>query len=461
MCYIRLPPTPPHPAVAYATLRDPSSATALFHLSRSERLQPHLQPQMSQSTDTIEERELWANFDEFPGGDIYLEESNTRVRKECVLGPVMPSSPSHAGDSATLVPVATTKRGPGRPKGAKNKKTLAASAAATPSDSTDPTANVSLIKHGLGRPRGTGPKQLERQAAVAARIPPATTEKRAPGRPKKENGTGVVHVNVVQHKLHPPGTATSSAYTVPVCPDAGPNVGPISSVVRFLYDHSALQNCANTGSSVRGNPLAPSTSDSGSSPPSIPLTSSASSECSVSSTPFALPAAEISPPVFDILIPEDDPTRSFELTEPDEQDEYMGLVQDGLGEEDDHPGIQGDVDVDPGEVNAGASDLAQEMHRQSRTRPLPPWLMTAFKARLDESRERGPDKLPPLYRTGTLWFPQRSTYFVLRQQHPSPQALFEPHFFLWDPLALHEIACPYCRTRLDRNSSIKRSPASC
>ncbi|KAI1781923.1 hypothetical protein LXA43DRAFT_907287 [Ganoderma leucocontextum] len=181
-------------------------------------------------------------------------------------------------------------------------------------------------------------------------------------------------------------------------------------------------------------------------------TGSAHQHCSEGPA-FSAPAADDAAPAsFHILIPEEDPTRPFELIEPDGQDEYISLVEDGIGYDDGNDdGAHDDAELDAGADESGPT---QERLHKSRTRPLPGWLMMAFQARLAESRERGPDKLPALYRTGTFWFPQRSAYFLLRQEKPSPQVLFEPHFFLWDPLALHNVACPHCHTRLNRDGPI-------
>ncbi len=154
----------------------------------------------------------------------------------------------------------------------------------------------------------------------------------------------------------------------------------------------------------------------------------------------------------DLLVPEEDPTRPVDFVDSDPHDEYASLVEDGIGEEDEIE--QDDDDGDRAVADAGAQSLANEQRRQSRTRPLPPWLMDAFRAHLEESRERGPDKLPALYRTGTFWFPQRSSYFLLRSRLPTPQLQYNPRFFLWDPLSLYNIPCPSCKTCLSRNGPI-------
>ncbi len=159
----------------------------------------------------------------------------------------------------------------------------------------------------------------------------------------------------------------------------------------------------------------------------------------------------------DLLVPDEDPTRPIELIEPDTHDDYISLIEDGIGEEDGVDEEEYDEDDDAAKDDNSPPRAAPEQRRQSRTRPLPAWLMEAFKARLEESRERGPDKLPALYRTGTFWFPQKTSYFLLRDapaSGPTPQRQYNPLMFLWDPLALHAIGCPKCKTCLNRNGPI-------
>jgi hypothetical protein len=52
--------------------------------------------------------------------------------------------------------------------------------------------------------------------------------------------------------------------------------------------------------------------------------------------------------------------------------------------------------------------------------------------------------MPPLYKSGTFWFPQRSTYFILQDANVTPQKLYPRRWFLWDPMTLCPtgIACP-------------------
>jgi hypothetical protein len=127
-------------------------------------------------------------------------------------------------------------------------------------------------------------------------------------------------------------------------------------------------------------------------------------------------------------------------------------VGDGLGEEDDEP----DNDDEADEPDANRPEPA------SSRRPLPAWLLEPFKAKLEESKRRDEHGLPPLYANhGTFWFPQKSTFFILRQHHFSPPELYNPRFFLWDPDVLcNRIPCPNCRQPLHRHGEIPR-PRRC
>ena len=151
------------------------------------------------------------------------------------------------------------------------------------------------------------------------------------------------------------------------------------------------------------------------------------------------------------VIADEDLERSIASANDEEADGYFGLMGDGLGEDD----VYGDDDheeLDPHTSQAG------------ERRPLPPWLKDGFNAKVNESARshRGPDGLPPLYRDHqTFWFPCPSTFFLLRNS-VSPQDLYNPRFFLWDPAALcpDGIPCPTCHVMLKPHGHIPR-PRRC
>jgi hypothetical protein len=152
------------------------------------------------------------------------------------------------------------------------------------------------------------------------------------------------------------------------------------------------------------------------------------------------------------LIPEEDPQRTLDSADDDEDDDAVG---DGLGDEDGEPDNEdeGDDELDCREEGA---DAAETRNANPPRRPLPNWLLKPFKARVAESSSRDAKGLPPLYaHHQTFWFPRPSTFFLLRKQS-TPQELFSPRFFLWDPDALcpKGIPCPNCQTTLQRHHAL-------
>jgi hypothetical protein len=182
---------------------------------------------------------------------------------------------------------------------------------------------------------------------------------------------------------------------------------------------------------------------------------------SISQPPSAAKNLLFNPPTQSIIADED-PQRSVEISEDDEDDEATG---DGLGEEDGDPDDEGegDDDFDEGFEFDDKGTTGNLKAKPSR-RPLPPWLLESFKARVAESSSQYRDTagLPPLYaQHQTFWFPQPSTYFLIKKGS-TPQQLFNPRFFLWDPEALcpNGIPCPNCRRVLHRHQAISQ-PRRC
>lgn len=158
------------------------------------------------------------------------------------------------------------------------------------------------------------------------------------------------------------------------------------------------------------------------------------------------------------IILEEDPQRSIEIPENDEDDEATG---NGLGQEDGDPYDEDELDD---ELDEGVDDDGVAGKAQPSRRPLPSWLLEPFKARVAESstQYRNTEGLPPLYALHqTFWFPQPSTFFLI-MKGSTPQQIFNPLFFLWDPEALcpNGIPCPNCRKVLHRHQAISR-PRRC
>ena len=161
-----------------------------------------------------------------------------------------------------------------------------------------------------------------------------------------------------------------------------------------------------------------------------------------------------------VIIPDEDPQHSIEIPENDEEDEATG---DGLGEEDDDPDDEDELDDELDEA-VDVDDNGTAGKAKSSRRPLPSWLLEPFKARVAESSSQHRDAtgLPPLYANHqTFWFPQPSTFFLITKRS-TPQQIFNPLFFLWDPDALcpDGIPCPNCRNILHRHQAISR-PCRC
>ncbi len=191
-----------------------------------------------------------------------------------------------------------------------------------------------------------------------------------------------------------------------------------------------------------------------------PSTSSRTPAETVSNTPTILqssstPGARLDP-VVSMIIPDEDPTRPVvqSASGEDGEDAYNEYVLDGLGQDDEEP--DDDDNPDPEEVRPGETASATPL-RGKHCCARPTWLMEAFNSRVAESKQRGLDKLPALYWQGTFWFPQKSSFFLLRRLNPAPQTQYNPRFFLWDPLPLvpSGIACPRCHNALTRHLHVR------
>lgn len=163
-------------------------------------------------------------------------------------------------------------------------------------------------------------------------------------------------------------------------------------------------------------------------------------------TTTSLPAISggTTPPIQQVehIIPDEDPQHPVDLGDDDDEDEGDG---EGVGSEDldEAEGDEGDDEGDPNQVPAGPDE-------KTRTRrPLPGWLLSHFCMKVAECGPnfRNSHGLPPLYASSnTFWFPQPSTSFLLTHDDLSPEKLYNPRFFLWDPEPLCHggIPCPSC-----------------
>ncbi|KAJ6546376.1 hypothetical protein B0H10DRAFT_2243630 [Mycena sp. CBHHK59/15] len=173
--------------------------------------------------------------------------------------------------------------------------------------------------------------------------------------------------------------------------------------------------------------------------------------------PSDKPPAVVSPDSDSIL---DDPSTVI-LPGDTEGDVDSDLLNDGVGVGDD------DEESDNEERGDDHPDPAHADHPRPRrtARKLPKWLQSQFDTKVNESKVRGEDGLPALYRDHkTMWFPVEDPYFATRDHDSlAPEKLYHAAFFLWDPAALvapNRIACPNCKAGLTRAGHIPR-PRRC
>ncbi|KIK09495.1 hypothetical protein K443DRAFT_127431 [Laccaria amethystina LaAM-08-1] len=152
-----------------------------------------------------------------------------------------------------------------------------------------------------------------------------------------------------------------------------------------------------------------------------------------------------------MVIPDEDPQCTT-----DDFDDDEDPVGEGIGEEDGEQDDGDEVEDEPVCVDSGRNSGSR------KRRPLPAWLLQPFKAKIEESKRRDANRLPPLYaELQTFWFPQKATFFILQKPDVSPPDLYNPQFFLWDPEALcSHIPCPNCQRPLHRHTHISH-PRRC
>ena len=155
--------------------------------------------------------------------------------------------------------------------------------------------------------------------------------------------------------------------------------------------------------------------------------------------------------VYPQVIPDEDPQRAAEAIDDDEDG-----VGEGIGEEDEEQDDGDEVEDEPVCVDGAPNP------RPRKRRLLPAWLLVPFKAKVEESKQRDTNGLPPLYaHHQTFWFPQKLTFFLLQWPGISPPDLYNPRFFLWDPEVLcNRIPCPNCQWPLHRHTHISH-PCRC
>ncbi|PPR00595.1 hypothetical protein CVT24_005446 [Panaeolus cyanescens] len=126
---------------------------------------------------------------------------------------------------------------------------------------------------------------------------------------------------------------------------------------------------------------------------------------------------------------------------------------EGIGVNEERP--SGDEEEDEVDPDDALQDNPLSNESQKRE-PRAPWLLVVFNSLSAEARKRTTKGVPLLYtETQSFWFVHKSAYLILRAAgFPIPQLLYNPRFFLWDPLALETVPCPYCKTPLVRHGQI-------
>ncbi|KAF5370456.1 hypothetical protein D9615_009773 [Tricholomella constricta] len=275
------------------------------------------------------------------------------------------------------------------------------------------------VKQPVGRPRGSGPRQIE-----AAQGQKAPAKKKPIGRPRKYVAFGSPSQTSRKYSirgLRVPGIYATGPSHRSMSSSGASSSSPSESsviIVWLLLVHLCLYQAA----------------------PGLNKPMNLSRWRNQDTRPFLRPHVDPS----DLLF-EDDDTNNITGGEDVESD----LLEDGAGEDDD-----GDEDKD-----ANSEPRAQSS--KVPLHPLAPWILKDFNKYVKESQNRGPDGLPPLYCDHqTFWFPQQATFFILKDDDISPQKFYDRRFFLWDPLALlvNGIQCPNegCTARLWRHSHIRR-----
>lgn len=140
----------------------------------------------------------------------------------------------------------------------------------------------------------------------------------------------------------------------------------------------------------------------------------------------------------------------------DEEGDASGLTQDQMARA---LGV-GPVPLAGTTGNGGGSGgggaQGRVVAKKTKRTAKPDWLMMPFRKVLEDCKKRNPQGLFALYHSlNTFWVPKKSTYFILQQNNLTPEKVFDPSLFVWDPEPLNgSIPCPNCSCKLNRHGSI-------
>ncbi|KAJ6448574.1 hypothetical protein C8R45DRAFT_1132891 [Mycena sanguinolenta] len=319
---------------------------------------------------------------------------------------------------------APPKRGRGRPKGSKNKRT-----AEVLLQPDEPSTAI--------EPEGTRPRK---KAHLDTASPSASAS--AVHLAEKSGRTGPIPPlsNLLGRGLH--------SRSRPEKHSDVPNTTPASSTSPMYLPHTA--NIITDAPVHSVHPKEPTTNipviPTDTVAASSPVSRSVIARANTTKIPFSTSLPTSSTP----------PSIGF-ITNIDDSPGSQAFHGEGIGEEEEEEGGNGD-DESEGEGDGGGNTQVP------KRKPFPEWLKKHLKKFLDELKydlENTTQKKSRHYLAGTFWLPRNAVWFSLGGLNVKPTDLFLPDFFLWDPLDLVGsnlgVRCPDCNNHhLTRNGVVKR-----
>lgn len=324
-------------------------------------------------------------------------------------------------------------RGPGRPRGSKNKN-------------PKPKVVVSGPKRKRGRPPGSGKRQREEGGGETDEANPPPAKRR--GRPRKDQTSGGVVVDfgsMVSEKVIKNNSILNSMHQTVAGRPARPlpkrlgqqptqatNPTRLHPIFGSAPEPTPTRRSDASGSmpAVSEHPQDPSRPPVVSFDPSERLQQTAAQGGEQNETPEA----------------EDGPSL---------EDEANG---EGIGDEDTLCGAcsSEDDDIDPAVENMAPTDKPTTAGPK-RARPArPEWFENVVKYMKGQAKDRNRENVPRAYwERKTIWLTHEDAWFQLKKSLPCPQDLYAPRFCCWDPIVLAPIPCPLCNAPLVRHGIIE------
>lgn len=130
----------------------------------------------------------------------------------------------------------------------------------------------------------------------------------------------------------------------------------------------------------------------------------------------------------------------------DDEDDVSGdeIDSEGCAEDDAiGDGIGAEGGEEDGEIEQDITDAFTTPQAEQPAPPQPQWLIDFLDWCSKESKKRV-NGVPLLYLAKKFWFDEEAPYFRLQSATLTPQLLYKPRAFLWDPIVFERIGCPYC-----------------